>query len=210
MSSNISKYPSFDKLESQVDLEYSNHIYQKLQPVATGETVSELLRYQPSNFSGSQNTQRSGSSLPYLNKILVVYFYSKHWGATALEHLKQLNAIRNEVKYHDGSILVIDGDGPDSKLQQLLWSNNLSLQVYTDPGHQIAGLFKVYSESSPAWSRYAGIDANAPLPATFVLNHFLRVVFANANEGIETRIGTDQVVNAVYHSNHYQAGKKTA
>lgn len=210
MSNTILKYPAFDSLETQVELEYSNHIYQKLQPVTAGETVSDLIHHQPYNFSGSQSAQHKGASLPYLNKILVVYFYSKHWGGTALEHLKQLNAIRNEVKYQDGSILIIDGDGPDSKLQQLLWSNNLSLPVYADPGHQIAGLFKVYSESSPAWSRYAGIDANAPLPATFVLNHFLRVVFAHANEEIESRIDTNQVVNAVYQSNHYQAGKKTA
>jgi peroxiredoxin len=208
------KYPAFDNLELTTELEYSFQPYEKLHPVKTGDTITGLLNYpvwqkQKASVADPVFTQ-PGSAVSYLNKILVVYFYSRHWGPTSLAHLKQLNAIRHEVKYHDGNLLIIDADGEESSLQQTLWNNNLSLPVYADPGNQIAGLFKVYSEKSPAWSRYTGLEENVPLPATFVLDHFLRVVFDHNNEDISNSVPVQDVVNAVYQANTYLAGRKSA
>lgn len=211
MSNQTLKYPAFDLLETTPELTYTAQTYKKLKPAKTGDTISELLTHQTVNaLSGAYGFQQGGISAPYLNKILVVYFYSRHWGNLSLEHLKQLNAIRNEVKYHDGNLIVIDSDGPDSTLQQVLWNNNLSLPVYADPGHKIAGLFGVYSDNSPAWNRYAGVDENVPLPAAFVLNHFLKVVFDHSNEDISTDLQANEIVTAVYQSNHYHADRRSA
>lgn len=214
MSNQALKFPAFDLLEINPELNYTPQAYEKLKPLKSGDNITELLNHQTRQtvnaLSAAYGFQQGGIAAPYLNKILVVYFYSRHWGNASLEHLKQLNSIRNEVKYHDGNLIVIDSDGPDSTLQQTLWNNNLSLPVYADPGHQIAGLFGVYSENSPAWNRYAGVDQNVPLPAAFVLNHFLKVVFDHSNEDISANLQVNEIVTAVYQSNHYQAGRKSA
>jgi len=208
------KFPAFDLLETTPELTYTPQAYEKLNPVKAGHVLHELLNHQPPQtinaLSGAYSLTQGSVSVPYLNKILVVYFYSRHWGNVSLEHLKQLNAIRNEVKYHDGNLVIIDSDGPGSSLQQLLWNNNLSLPVYADHDHRIAGLFGIYAENSPTWNRYAGIDENIPLPATFVLDHFLKVVFDHSNEDISIDLQANDIVSAVYQSNHYQAGRKSA
>jgi len=214
MSTTALKFPAFDLLETTPELAYTPQEYEKLKPVTLGHTIHELLQHQTQQtinvLSGAYGFNQGGASAPYLNKILVVYFYSSQWGNVTLEHLKQLNAIRNEVKYHDGNLIIIDSDGPDSKLQQLLWNNNLSLPVHADPNYNIAKLFGVYAENSPAWNRYAGIDENVPLPAAFVVDHFLKVVFDHSNEDISSNLQANEIVSAVYQSNHYQAGRKSA
>jgi len=209
------KFPAFDLLETTPELTYNNvQVYEKLKPVKLGDTLNNLLDQQTRKtvnaLSGAYGLNQGGVSAPYLNKILVVYFYSKHWGSVSLEHLKQLNAIRNEVKYHDGNLIVIDSDGPDSTLQQVLWNNNLSLPIYADQDHKIATLFGVYAQNSPTWNQYAGIDENIPLPAAYVVDHFLKVVFDHSNEEISTDLQTNELVAAVYQSNHYQADRKSA
>lgn len=209
------KFPAFDLLETTPELTYNNEqVYEKLKPVKLGDTLNNLLDQQTRKtvnaLSGAYGLNQGGVSAPYLNKILVVYFYSKHWGSVSLEHLKQLNAIRNEVKYHDGNLIVIDSDGPESTLQHLLWNNNLSLPIYADQGHKIATLFGVYAQNSPTWNRYAGIDENIPLPAAYVVDHFLKVVFNHSNEEISTDLQINELVAAVYQSNHYQAGRRSA
>lgn len=214
MLNQISKFPAFDLLEATPELIYTPQAYEKLNPIQAGHVLPELLNHQPAQtlnvLSGAYSPHQAGVPVPYLNKILVVYFYSKHWGSVSLAHLKQLNTVRNEVKYQDGHLVIIDSDGPGSSLQQLLWNNNLSLPVYADHTHQIASLFSVYAENSPTWNYYAGIDVNIPLPAVYVLNHFLKVVLDHSNEDISTNLPTDEIVTAVYQSNHYQAGRKSA
>ncbi|MFD1258898.1 hypothetical protein ACFQ3S_18975 [Mucilaginibacter terrae] len=54
------------------------------------------------------------------------------------------------------------------------------------------------------------MDKNLPLPASFVLDHNLQVVFAFPNEYILSIIPVDRVAIAVYKANNYLAGKKTA
>lgn len=211
MSYQTLNYPSFDLLETQFELEYKPRLYQKLSPVKVGDVIIDLLKHQTQNIFLSKNdVNRKGQIAPYLHKTLIIYFYSKQWGSTSLGHLKQLNAIRNDVKYHDGNLLIIDTDEPNSGISDLLWTQNLILPTYADPHQNIAKLFGIYSENSPAWISYAGIDQNASLPAVFVVDHFLRVVYAHANEAINTSLSVDRIVDSVYQSNHYQSGKKSA
>jgi peroxiredoxin len=207
------KYPEFDTLEIVQELEYHIQSYEKLTPVVAGEVITKLIAPQANSkhsfFQGNAFKQPA-SVAPYLNKTLVVYFYSKHWGDVGLAHLKQLNAIRHEVKYHDANLLIIDADGTDSDLQRVIWTNNLSLTTYNDDGNKIAELFGVYSEKSPAWSKYAGVEENVPLPSLYVLDQSLQVVFAHANEDILTNLPVNDISNAVYQANTYFANRRSA
>ncbi|WP_295772420.1 redoxin domain-containing protein [uncultured Mucilaginibacter sp.] len=200
-------YPQFDVLEITPELEYNTNKYHKLEPVKTGETVKHGL---PVPVIGALNNFCKAKALPKLSKILVVYFYSKHWGDVGLDHLKQLNAIRNETKFYDGKIVVVDADGDEDGLQQLLWLHNISLPIHSDTNGAIAGLFGVFSEHSPTWNFYGGIDVNIPLPATYVVDHDFKVAFSYPNENISNTIPVNEVVDAVYRSNNYLAGRRSA
>lgn len=208
MKNTSSQYPQFDLIELDTELEFDNiKSYQKLQPVKSGDTLTLEFEQAEYGFSASQYGFRE---TPRLSKILVVYFYSKHWGEAGLQHLKQLNAIRNEVKFHDGNIVVIDADGDESALQQLLWDNNLTLPIHNDKNALLARLFKVYSDDSPAWNFYGGIDVNVPLPAIFVVDHSFKVIFDYTNDELLSRIPSQDIVSAVFRSNNYLAGKRSA
>ncbi|UEG51647.1 peroxiredoxin family protein [Mucilaginibacter daejeonensis] len=204
MSATNTQYPAFDHLEVNIETEFGRTEYKKLTPAVTGDNVA-IGAGAPTYLGNNSYTKT-----PALSKILVVYFYSAQWGAVGLEHLKQLNAIRNEVRYQDGSIVVVDADGDDSTLQQLLWNHNLLLPVHTDVDAQIAKAFGVYSEDSPAWDLYAGLNSNVPLPSLFVVDHFFNVTYHHHNTEIDTAVPTQQILSSVYRSNNYLAAKRTA
>jgi peroxiredoxin len=207
-------FPSFDTLELQPQLEFKTTSYTPLHPVKTGSILDGRLNHLLSNY----NSYLGKNALSYntdnfklrFDKILVVYFYSKAWGNISLEHLKQLHDIRHEVRYQDGNLLVVDADGDRSTLQETLWANGLSLQVHKDIDNQIAKLFKVYAGESPAWNYYPGIEENIPLPATFVVDHSLQVVFGHSNQDLSVQLPTEQIVGKVYQTNNYLARSKSA
>ncbi len=213
MSDKKYNYPVFETLELTTEAENQLQPYELLKPAQTGDSVNafaHLLNNPQNNNRAGQVFQQNQSVIPQLKKIQVVYFYSGRWGQASLGHLKQLNAIRNEIKYQDGSLLIIDDDGENSKLQHTLWLNNLQLNVYTDTDNRLASLFGIYSDKSPAWSRYAGLDSNVPLPGVFVLNHFAQVLFAFANHDIVSTIPVNEITSTVYQGNNYLAGRKSA
>jgi hypothetical protein len=81
------KYPAFDSLELTTELEFINQPYERLHPKKPGDTITGLLNYpfQPKqNLLVQESTFRqAGLAVPLLNKILVVYFYSRHWAKPA-------------------------------------------------------------------------------------------------------------------------------
>jgi peroxiredoxin len=212
MSRSKYKFPAFETLELNTGVEYNYQSYQKLNPAKVGDTLTELAnRFNRQQINiGNSIVSLNHFHTAHASKIKVVYFYSSEWGEVSLLHLKQLHAIRNEVKYHDGNLLIIDADGDSSTLQQTLWLNNLQLPVHSDTNHQLAKLFNIYADNSPAWSRYSGLDKNVPLPSIFVLDHKLQIIYALSNEDIVTNIKVDEITNAVYLANNYLAGRKTA
>jgi peroxiredoxin len=207
-------FPIFETLELRTELQYPDQRYETLKPVKAGDIISTLASHegfkQQSSYLNNSTSQQNILAAPHLSKIQVVYFYSRHWGQAAASHLKQLHTIRHEVKYHDANLLVIDADGTDSVLKHTLWLNNLQLPVYTDSNHEIASLLNVYSNNSPAWNRYSGLDVNVPLPSVFVLNHYLEVVFDFINKEIASDLPLQGITNTVYEANNYLAAKKTA
>jgi peroxiredoxin len=213
MSSKKYNFPVFETLELTTEPEYNNQRYETLKPIKVGDKINGLTTYKGFKQQGGHFAKvmsRQSSSASQLNKTQVLCFYSKHWGEAGLTHLKQLHAIRHEVKYHDANLLIIDADGEDSVLKHTLCINNLQLPVYDDSNNMIAKLFNIYSEKSPAWSNYAGLDTNVPLPSVFVLDHYLQVVFDFSNQEIASDLPLQNIINAVYQANNYLADKKIA
>ena len=103
-----SKYncPVFETLVLHTEIEYNDEPYLKLSPAKAGDSLTNLaiqFNHQQNNIGNPivfQNSFHASNA----SKIQVVYFYSSQWGETSLSHLKQLHALRNEVKYHDGNL----------------------------------------------------------------------------------------------------------
>jgi peroxiredoxin len=212
MLNNNLKYPAFDTLELMIDLEFNAQTYTKLKPAKPGDfidglsTIKHRDKWHP--FFDENIYNQTGVSFSYTKKPLVLYFYSSQWGATGINHLKQLNTLQQQIQYNYGNLLVITDNADDIK--QALWDHSLSLQFYDDAKHELSQLLGIYSESSPAWNRYAGIDQNVPLPSVYVLDSVRQVAFAHANEDLLTGLPLNYITEAVYQSNKYLSNKRSA
>lgn len=201
MLTDINKYPFFDISEiiPDNDLEYKQ--YRPLHPVKAGNYIPDFtLNREHTNWQQFYNgSETHGPVLlrHLLDKPLVVSFYSHHWKEAGLARLKALNTIHHEIKASGGNLLIITPEKEDG-LQAKAWEHNLSLNFYYDDNNLIAKQFRVYADDSPAWDRFSGIDENAPLLATYVLDTSRQVIFAHVDLDFEIAFPVKHIVSAVY------------
>lgn len=114
-----------------------------------------------------------------------------------MDQLKHLNAIQYEIKANGGNLLIINADN-DDHLEKLVWDNNLSLNFYHDRNNELAEKFRVYSEDDPTWNNYAGIDANVPLLATYVIDTTKHIIFDHLDKSLAGNLNTNGILSAVH------------
>lgn len=197
----INKYPFFDITEIIADNDLEFKSYNPLFPVKTGNLIPDFsLNKAYTNWQQFYNgSETHGPVLlrHLLEKPLVISFYSHHWKDFGLEQLKNLNAIQHEIKASGGNLLVITSEREDG-LQAKAWEHNLSLNFYYDNDNAIARQFRVYEEDSPAWERFSGIDENAPLLATYVLDSYRQIVFDHVDLSFEAAFPAKEIISTVY------------
>lgn len=187
MITHARQYPQFDFLEATPELEFSFKRYEKLVPLKSGDHVPAFTaasnRGRWHHFFDENLFSVSRRSFTYTRKPLLLYFFDSAWGEAAEAHLKQLDALRSELRLNQTNLLIVTSGSAD-QLQQLSWDNGLLLEVYADKKNQLAELLNIYSEQNPAWNRYAGVEDNVALPALYLLDHTRQIVYAYANEDI--------------------------
>ncbi len=197
----INKYPFFDITEIIADNDLEFKSYNPLFPVKTGNLIPDLsLNKAYANWQQFYNgSETHGPVLlrHLLEKPLVISFYSHHWKDFGLKQLKNLNAIHHEIKASGGNLLIITPEREDG-LQAKAWEHNLSLNFYYDNDNAIARQFRVYDEDSPAWGRFSGIDENAPLLATYVLDSYRQIVFDHVDLSFEAAFPAKEIISNVY------------
>ncbi len=207
MLTTAAKYPFFDMLEIIPETTLSYHAFQPLKPAKTGDDIpgfalsSNYERWQRFYNGGETNSPILLREL--LSKPLVIAFYSKHWRNIGLKRLKQLNAAQHEIKANGGNLLIISSE-KDQELANAAWNDSLSLDFYFDHNNEIAKKFNVYSDNDPAWNKFSGIDVNAPLPATYVVNTSKRIVYDHIYLDFSGSFAAADVISAVYNSALFQ------
>ncbi|WDF56679.1 redoxin domain-containing protein [Mucilaginibacter sp. KACC 22063] len=200
MITHAQQYPQFDFLEATPDLEFSFKRYEKLVPLKSGDHVSAFTaasnRGRWHHFFDENLFSVSRRSFTYTRKPLLLYFFDSAWGEAAEAHLKQLDALRSELRLNQTNLLIVTS-GSANQLQQLSWDSGLLLEVYEDKKNQLAELLKIYSEQNPAWNRYAGIDDNVALPSLYLLDHTRQIAYAYANEDINEQLPAEEVTEAL-------------
>lgn len=213
MSTTTNKYPFFDLSEIITEPEFAFRSYQPIKPVKTGNIIPDFnLQREYGHWQHFFNGAEIHGSIPFrsiLSKPLVVVFYSHEWKSHGTYLLKRLNAIQNEIKAHQGNLLIITPE-KDLQLEKIVWENSLSLNFYFDQDNEIAKQFRVYSEDDPAWNRFSGIDANVALLSTYVIDASRQIVFDDVNSDFSSTFSDDQLLSAVYHSSLSGNIKKSA
>ncbi|BAU54178.1 redoxin domain-containing protein [Mucilaginibacter gotjawali] len=213
MLTSTDKFPYFELLEIVAEFDLSYKPYQPLKPLKAGNFITGLtlktdqLRWQ--RFYGGAETFGPVVLRQLLNKPLVISFYSRHWKGNGLGQLTRLNDLQNEIKASGGNLLIINA-GNDEDLAKTAWENDLSLNFYFDENHEIAELFGVYSENYPVWNRFSGIDVNVPLLATYVIDQFKQVVYADVDMDLTGSFSANGIIAAVYESALLRNNKKSA
>lgn len=197
----INKYPFFDISEIIPDNDLEFKTYKSLIPVKAGNYIPDFTLNQSyahwQQFYNGSETHGPVMLRHLLDKPLVVSFYSHHWKSIGLEQLKQLNAIQHEIKASGGNLLIVTAEREEG-LQAKAWEHNLSLNFYYDDDNEIAKRFRVYSEDDPAWSRFSGIDENAPLLATYVIDPARQIIYDHIDLDFTATFPAKDIISAVY------------
>lgn len=204
--------PIFDSLELEFAPEPLFHRYDKLIPATRGESIDAFDPKQSHSrwhrFFNEIVVNTNTQAFSYARKPLLLYFYEQDWGLAAIEHLKQLSALRNELRYRQINLLVVTSNSL-KQFKELSWKENLALDVYEDTKKELASLLKIYAEHSPSWSRYAGIEQNIPLPSLYLLGNDRRISLAFPNEDIRLKLPVDTLLNT-WPAAEYTHDKKSA
>lgn len=202
-TTNHNKYPFFDLLEVVAEPDLNFRKIKSLHPVKAGNFVPE---FKLSNdyshwqqFYNGAEIHGAISQRNLLSKPLVISFFSHHWGQQSLAQLKQLNALQHEVKASGGNLLIIT-DGQAEELEKWAWEQSLTLNFYHDANNEIAKQFRVYSDDYPVWDRFSGIDENAPLLATYIIEPSKQIIYSHIDWDFLGTFSAEDVISAVYES----------
>lgn len=193
-------YPFFDvsELVSEPDPVFNR--FQRIQPLKAGNKLPDYsLNKENSKWQQFFNgAEVHGPVLlrQLLNKPLVIGFYSNYWNGHGLDLLKQLNAIQHDIKANSGNLLVICSE-KNSRLEKIVWDNNLSLSFYLDSEKEIAEKFGVYSDKDPIWNKFSGIDINIPLLATYVVSPSGYIEYDHIDNDFSKTFPSKDIVSAV-------------
>jgi peroxiredoxin len=214
MTSSYRTNHSFDFLEIITELEFTQKKYKPLKPLKTGNSIPALTLSKDYNtwrqfFNGSQV---HGPILhrQLLSKPLVISFHSSKWGESGVARLKQLNNIQHEIKAAGANLLIITPDEESKEFEKLVWDNSLSLSFYFDEHNSIAEKLRIFSDASPVWNTYSGIDANVPLLATYVIDTSNHILYDDIDHELLGRISAGDILDAVHASSLYLSNRRSA
>ncbi|MDP9079340.1 MAG: redoxin domain-containing protein [Bacteroidota bacterium] len=213
MSSSLNKYPHFELLEIEPELNLTFKKYKALSPLRKGD-VAPVLTFANDFNAWRQFLNGAGNNIhlsarQLLSKPLVISFYSHHWKSEGLDFITRLSEINTAIKANGGNHIVIT-DGCSAELEKAAWDNNLTLNFYFDSTGKLAEAFGVFDANSPVWERFSGIDAHVPLLAYFVVTPYNQVVFSQSNWSADQPLQSGELLDAVYKASLDLNARKSA
>ena len=197
---NINKYPYFDVSEIIPDPDPVIRTFHNPEPVKTGDVLPDFslekdtLRWR--QFFNGAEVHTPVLFHQFLNRPLVIGFYSYHWQQYGIDLLKQLNNLHKDIIEQQGNLLIISAE-KDKRLEKIVWENNLSLSFYFDKDNYIAEKFRIYSEYDPIWNRFSGVDANVPLLATYVVSLAGKIEYAHIDPDFAKSFPSKEIISSV-------------
>lgn len=179
----------------------------KINPITAGTTFPLFQLHKddfvvPFSFLRQESNYIVGSEL--LNQPLVLAFYSIHWNDYGVNYLEQLEALHADIQVMGGQLLVVSADDR-KELELELAKHHYTFPLAIDRNHQIARGAGIYAETDPLWDRISGINANAPLPAVYVIGQSQRLTYVAIDHYFEKKINARELLSEVYRAGQAQA-----
>lgn len=128
---------------------------------------------------------------------LVISFYSPQWNGYGHQHIQSLIQLHNGIKALGGEMLVLTPE-PLAQIHRLANHYQVPFSIAHDADNLIAYLFGIYDMQNPVWQRIAGITADVPAPATFVIAGNGQITAAFIDADFQDSLPTRPVLSAVY------------
>jgi peroxiredoxin len=128
---------------------------------------------------------------------LVISFYSPQWNSYGHQHMQSLVHLYTQVKALGGEMLVLTPE-PLAQIHRLVNQYQIPFSITHDADNLIAYLFGVYDTQNPVWQRIAGITADVPVPATFVIASNGQITAAFIDSDFHDTLPARPVLSAVY------------
>jgi len=204
----------FDISEIIAELEMPVRKFKPLKPLKSGNHINEFVLVKDCinkrKFLSGAETSSSVLLRQFSGKPIVIGFYSSAWGEQGLNHLKHLNFLQTEIKVSGANLLIITPDDDKKYLEEIIWDNSLSLNFYFDPENVIAQKFGVYSDADPAWNKYAGIEINVPLLATYILDARNQIIFDHIDKDLQHVVLADELLYVLSTGSSYVQKRQSA
>jgi peroxiredoxin len=142
------------------------------------------------------NNANGGTSLHLLTaQPLVVAFYSWHWNGYGDRLIDQLKKSYAAIEAAGARLLVLSSED-----KKLFSSNNpevLPFDVVHDAQHRIARKAGIYRESDPIWGRVAGVNADVPVPAIYLVTPSLEISYDFVDLYLQEEFSPQALVAAI-------------
>lgn len=135
---------------------------------------------------------QNGDFLPFFYNIdrpLVVVFYSQHWNQYGERLLQDLLDLHADIRVMGGELLLVSGEAEKQPLP---------FASIHDQHQHIAAKAGIYSATDPIWDRVAGIEADVPVPAVYVVTPGFKITYSDVDLWFEKTLQRRELLSAVY------------
>ncbi len=171
---------------------------ERIRPLTAGQFFADFYLEEENviNHGPLLKAGTGGTSLHLLTaQPLVVAFYSVNWNGYGDALIAELIAKHAAIEAAGARLLVLSSEGKKHFSQ--FNRQPLPFDVVRDAQHRIARKAGIYKDSDPIWGRVAGVNADVPVPAVYLITPSLEITYAFADENLEQRFSADELLSVV-------------
>ncbi|MBC9911390.1 redoxin domain-containing protein [Chitinophaga varians] len=126
---------------------------------------------------------------------LIVAFYSVNWNGYGDALIAELIEKHAAIEAAGARLLVLSSEGKKHFTE--FNREPLPFDVARDAQHRIARKAGIYKESDPIWGRVAGVNADVPVPAVYLITPSLEITYSFADVYLEQKFSVDELLSVV-------------
>lgn len=171
---------------------------ERIRPLTAGQFFADFYLEEENviNHGPLLKAGTGGTSLHLLTaQPLVVAFYSVNWNGYGDALIAELIAKHAAIEAAGARLLVLSSEGKKHFSQ--FNRQPLPFDVVRDAQHRIARKAGIYKESDPIWGRVAGVNADVPVPAVYLITPSLEITYSFADVNLEQRFSADELLSVV-------------
>ncbi|MBC9931228.1 redoxin domain-containing protein [Chitinophaga qingshengii] len=171
---------------------------ERIRPLTAGQFFPDFYLEEDNviNSGPLLQTATGGTSLHLLTaQPLVVAFYSVNWNGYGDRLMAELIEKHAAIEAAGARLLVLSSEGKKHFTE--FNRQPLPFDVVRDAQHRIARKAGIYRESDPIWGRVAGVNADVPVPAVYLITPSLEITYSFADTWLQDSFSVDALLAVV-------------